>query len=606
MATYTVAIQFVKAAHVPIGDFFNGSSDPYIVGLMNHKTDDELVFRTSTCRSTRFPEWQHDDVWQVSGVKEGTFVKLRMYDEDPRKLDNDRLGVSELKLENLEQLCKETEGSKSGKEITLKVQKRQANAKVYFLTYIHSWFAFQDLNRQSASLVLRLKVRKDEESLPEPRQTGPLRYSIHFSPMLGRMAGTKGSGSNVMCFLAYRLQLKEIPDCRFEYTKKRSEIKMIYGRDIRGILLRRALRTQHSTIYGFDKRTLVGSCPRDDAAARLLEMTDAATDLDRKVFTYAIMPNGVLHFTQTGPAFAINHLSKHAMHCNASKHVVYSGEFFFVRRTEGQTGEEAVRAGGPSGALDDDAQAHQDAHENKNGKDGRGTASSTIVKDDSLVMRVRQGTENLIDLGEEGELEAAKRKMRARDRLKPSYWKLKRQHHAEVSKRVKKGPNAGNDKDKSARTYPNDEHRHSVDEFTLVIDNSSGTFMPDPKKLPAIQKLFEKNFPGLRIVTLGQDDKRLSELKDTRRSNALPDDAERTGNGVMRQPDGSPRSSISSSDIGDDRSSLSSFGSNNGPEDRTTAAVSKVSAGLDRVAHPTKHHDLSPARQQSHVPAVAA
>lgn len=126
MSKWEIQIRFIRAIHVPVGDFFNGSSDPYVEAFINHKKDNQISFRTSTARSTRNPAWQKDDVWHIGGVDEGTVVKLRMYDEDPRKLSNDKLGVSELRLDNLEQIAT----MKDGKEIELNVQKRKASFKV--------------------------------------------------------------------------------------------------------------------------------------------------------------------------------------------------------------------------------------------------------------------------------------------------------------------------------------------------------------------------------------------------------------------------------------------------------------------------------------------
>lgn len=584
MATYTIALRFVSGSRLPIGDFFQGTSDPYVVAYLDRKGTNELVFRTSTARSTRDPKWQEDDVWHVRGVQEGAVIKIWLYDEDPRKLDNDRLGVAELRLDNLEQLASQDEA----KEMTLKVSKRKANMKVYALTYIYTWAAFQDLNKQAASITVELKVKKDEHKPDKPRQAGPMRYSIHFSPILGRMAGTKGSGSNVSCFLAYRLQLKDIPDdIRFEYTRKRKEIKMIYGNGVRGFLLRRALRAQHSTIYGFDRRTIVGACPRDEAAARFLEMTDAATDLDKKIFTYAIRPNGVLHFSQTGPAFAINHLSKHAMHCNAGKEVVYSGEFFFVRREKGEIGADAVRAGGASGEIDDDARKHAEK------EDGRKTAASeTIIKDDSLVARVRAGSENLVDSG--GNHADNPRQRPTREKLKAKFSRSKReysdklhqQHYSrEKQRQAANGGDAGNraanggEKGREGGGLPDGMHTHSIEEFTLVFDNSSGTFFPDEQRLKDVQKLFEHNFPGLRVIGMAQSDDKLSQLKKTRQANALPEDGE-DGAGVYRQASSASSSSISSSEF------EGSIGS--------TGAAERVARGVDKVKHPRGSRTGSP------------
>ncbi|RYZ88965.1 MAG: hypothetical protein EOP04_08110 [Proteobacteria bacterium] len=90
------------------------------------------------------------------------------------------------------------------------------------------------------------------------------------------------------------------------------------------------------------------------------------------------------------------------------------------------------------------------------------------------------------------------------------------------------------------------EHHHKVSDFTLVIDNSSGTFMPDAKDLPKLQKFLESNFSGLKIKALAQDDPKLKEAKKTRR---LQDD----DGPVYGQPGSSISSSSAASSFGDPR-----------------------------------------------------
>lgn len=246
---------------------------------------------------------------------------------------------------------------------------------------------------------------------------------------------------------------------------------MMYSSGIRGRLIRRAMRSQHATIYGFDSRTIVASADPEDAAARLLEMTDAGSQTDKKMFTYAITPDGCIHFTRSGDQFAINHLSKHVMHSNSAKEVVFSGEFFFVQNNR-----------------DSEADA---AEHDKN-------PAQTIIKDDSLVMEIRNGAERIknaqVDAGEH---------IRKRDKIK-----------IKLGEMMHKNQPTENEKDNNAHAT---EHHHKVEDFTLVIDNSSGTFMPDAKELPKIHKFLESNFKGLKIKALAQDDPKLKEAKKTRR-----------------------------------------------------------------------------------------
>ncbi|KAG0316938.1 hypothetical protein BGZ97_006142 [Linnemannia gamsii] len=64
-----------------------------------------------------------------------------------------------------------------------------------------------------------------------------------------------------------------------------------------------------------------------------------------------------------------------------------------------------------------------------------------------------------------------------------------------------------------------DEHNH--DDWTLMIDNNSGTYSPRKEDLPKVKKLFETNFPGLTVIVLDHEDPTLKEIRaETKRIEA--------------------------------------------------------------------------------------
>ncbi|OAQ32368.1 hypothetical protein K457DRAFT_16376 [Linnemannia elongata AG-77] len=64
-----------------------------------------------------------------------------------------------------------------------------------------------------------------------------------------------------------------------------------------------------------------------------------------------------------------------------------------------------------------------------------------------------------------------------------------------------------------------DEHHH--DDWTLMIDNNSGTYSPRKEDLPKVKKLFEANFPGLTVITLDHEDPVLKDIRaETKRIEA--------------------------------------------------------------------------------------
>ncbi|KAI1370916.1 hypothetical protein F4677DRAFT_325018 [Hypoxylon crocopeplum] len=90
-------------------------------------------------------------------------------------------------------------------------------------------------------------------------------------------------------------------------------------------------------------------------------------------------------------------------------------------------------------------------------------------------------------------------------------------------RRLKK-PKITNDPDPGEPTHPDQQIRggppleappSKPEYYQLVIDNDSGTYRPDKSVLPDLQKLLERNFPGLGIVTLACDDPEDQKLKAT-------------------------------------------------------------------------------------------
>ncbi|KAG0277637.1 hypothetical protein BGZ95_005592 [Linnemannia exigua] len=64
-----------------------------------------------------------------------------------------------------------------------------------------------------------------------------------------------------------------------------------------------------------------------------------------------------------------------------------------------------------------------------------------------------------------------------------------------------------------------DEHHHG--DWTLMIDNNSGTYSPRKEDLPKVKKLFETNFPGLTVIVLDHEDPVLKEIRaETKRIEA--------------------------------------------------------------------------------------
>ncbi|KAI2613491.1 uncharacterized protein GGS25DRAFT_467373 [Hypoxylon fragiforme] len=62
--------------------------------------------------------------------------------------------------------------------------------------------------------------------------------------------------------------------------------------------------------------------------------------------------------------------------------------------------------------------------------------------------------------------------------------------------------------------HPKESRTARPEYYQLIIDNDSGTYRPDKSVLPDLQKLLERNFPGLNILTLACDDPEDQKLKE--------------------------------------------------------------------------------------------
>ena len=108
---------------------------------------------------------------------------------------------------------------------------------------------------------------------------------------------------------------------------------MFWNAGIRGRVLNKALQHQHSRVYNFNRSTEYGVVePRsEEAALQFLKMVHF--DEGGRIFTYVLMLDGLLRFTETGKEFGIDLLSKHTMHSDVNIYVAHAGEFF-VRRLD--------------------------------------------------------------------------------------------------------------------------------------------------------------------------------------------------------------------------------------------------------------------------------
>ena len=187
---YTVKITFHGAKNLPPADLNTLSSDPYLVANLEcdipsrHKEDPGLCWRTPTQRRSLEPEWNSE--WIVANVPaKGFRLKCIILDEDPGNHD-DRVGDIHVDVNQL------TESWAGIKEQPYEIRKRKGSKRAYLLRGCLSLFS-RSISASGGQVIISVRVleRSPAEHGGRMYTVGPCSWSQHFSPMIGRLAGTK-------------------------------------------------------------------------------------------------------------------------------------------------------------------------------------------------------------------------------------------------------------------------------------------------------------------------------------------------------------------------------------------------------------------------------
>ncbi|KAI9809813.1 MAG: hypothetical protein M1825_000246 [Sarcosagium campestre] len=337
---YTVRFTFHRATSLPMADINTFSSDPYVLAQLNvnlptrHKEDPFLRFRTPTIRRNTDPVW--DASWVVANVpKSGFKLKARIYDEDSADHD-DRLG-------NVHVIAVDIDESWAGiHERPYKIKIRMGSKRAYLIRAIAVTLS-HGLNLRGDLVISAEVLGRTEGEGGKVYTVGPQHWSKHFSPLIGRITGTKAPGSRSpgekpgverYNFQANQFQLQgPVPNHLYHrYVEFKPFIKGMFSKaGLRGRILNHALHHQHARVYNYDRSTIYGSFPApcEEMTKQFLDMVHH--DQGARIFTYVLSLDGLFCFTETGKEFGIDMLSKHTMHSDVSIYIAYSGEFFIRR-----------------------------------------------------------------------------------------------------------------------------------------------------------------------------------------------------------------------------------------------------------------------------------
>lgn len=190
---FTVKFTIHSAHSLPFADINTLSSDPYVMAELTtaspgrHKQNPPLRWRTPTIQRCVEPVW--DSEWIVANVPASGFaLKARIYDEDPGDHD-DRLGNVHVNVHRI------GENFQSIKAQPYDIKKRMGSKRAYLMRGCAAMF-----NRSvhmSGTLTVSVEVlgKTATDNGGRLYTIGPCNWTRHFSPMIGRLAGTKDLGA---------------------------------------------------------------------------------------------------------------------------------------------------------------------------------------------------------------------------------------------------------------------------------------------------------------------------------------------------------------------------------------------------------------------------
>jgi C2 domain len=186
---YTLKITFHRATNLPMADYTSWSSDPYIVAQIytglptRHKEDPPLRLRTRTIRRSTEPEWNCE--WIVANIPTTGFrMKARIYDEDPSDHD-DRLGNAHITVSSL------SESWPGIQNKAYDIKKRSGSKRAYLIRALAT--CLEKSKHMNGLLYVSIEMlgRTETDNGGRAYTVGPMWYTKHYSPLLGRIAGRK-------------------------------------------------------------------------------------------------------------------------------------------------------------------------------------------------------------------------------------------------------------------------------------------------------------------------------------------------------------------------------------------------------------------------------
>ncbi|KZT11191.1 uncharacterized protein LAESUDRAFT_720386 [Laetiporus sulphureus 93-53] len=296
-----LTVHFVSASGLPKMDVV-GSADPYFVARLDNK----ISYISAVITSTRSPVW--NEVWRVRNVPHNSTLTVEVMDKDSNSLTDDYIGHF---------LTAVTPG-----ETEFRIEDRALKR-----------------NRGTFRLNIEIMPSRDPAASDFPYDfDGPVRYSTHYSPTVGRL-----TQADSRLYTTWKVYIKgvhrffgdSVQHWNRDYAKARSIFqgptalairtvihtghRMLYARTVsNGFGFIDGPEDVHHLFHGHAARDESGPSARNPFVHRIKPAT----------YTYVIaVDDDSWRFSETGAKFLVNMASKHALHSNCAEAVRFSGEF---------------------------------------------------------------------------------------------------------------------------------------------------------------------------------------------------------------------------------------------------------------------------------------
>ncbi|PPQ91931.1 hypothetical protein CVT25_000974 [Psilocybe cyanescens] len=292
-------IQFIGASGLPKMDMV-GSADPYFIA----KLDDKISFVSTVKQNTLAPVW--NEVWRVKNVPAIADLEIKVMDKDEGSMTDDYIGKTKTSVN----------GGAKELEITGPLFRR---------------------SRGEFWVKIESKPAADEEPFQYPYLfDGPIRFSRHYSPTVGKLTNLDG---DARLYSTWKMYLRGIPlffgDVHQPWNKNYKAAQSIFQGPT-SVAVRSGIQAGHRMLYARTAGNGFGVIDDDAGIMQLLHggasrpgaNAPQSHRVKPAVYTYIISSeDDSFRFSETGAAFFVDFASKHALHSNCAETVRYSGEF---------------------------------------------------------------------------------------------------------------------------------------------------------------------------------------------------------------------------------------------------------------------------------------